>query len=134
MSPSLNVSSEETYSCRFPYIKAAIYYKTLGQGVRFSVALTSSLLLITWFHTHKTDVVRLTLLSTAPRCTIHSYHKWLQWEMNASFFPLNYTGLYQSGCQERARSLKPETDRLHVFLLLIVRDLIKRRQRGFRQA
>lgn len=64
---------------------------------------------------------------------IHLYHKWLRWEMNAACLPLNYTGLYQRGCRGRARSLKPETDRQHVFLLLIVKDLIKRRHRGFRQ-
>lgn len=32
---------------------------------------------------------------------------------------LNRTGPYQSGCQERARSLKPDIDRRHVFLLLL---------------
>lgn len=41
----------------------------------------------------------------------HESHKWLCWEMNAVRFPLNYTGPYHSGCQERARSLKPEIDR-----------------------
>ena len=35
------------------------------------------------------------------------------------FFLLNRTGPYQSGCQERAGSLKPDIDRRHVFLLLL---------------
>lgn len=83
--------------------------------------------------TDETDGFSLTLESTAPQRTRRAF-MCLRWDMNRVRLPLNCTGPYKRGRERRASSLKPQTQRQRVFLLLIVTDLMKGRQRGFRRA